>query len=113
MYKWIFIDAKIRPKDVNIYIQELMKYRGEHELLEEWNIWEPPVCPVGGKDLKDFGCPPGKDFKHILNALKKRWKESDFTMSKEDLMDILPSVMDEISLLQKNKRNKSRTPSPS
>ena len=45
MYQCLYIDSKIKPKDVRKYIEEVMRYRGESELLEEWLQWEPPVFP--------------------------------------------------------------------
>ena len=83
-------------------------------LFDQGSKWSfpPPIFPISGKDLKDYGCPPGKVFSTILDVLKNRWKESDFTMTKEDLIELLPTVVEEISLLQKNKKNKKRSPSP-
>ena len=111
MYQCLYIDAKVKPKDVWKYIEEVMKYRGEQELLKEWSNWDPPKFPVGGKDLKDSGCPPGKMYSVLLDKLKDRWKESEFTMTKDKLMMLLPEVMDEISIEKKNKVKK-RSPSP-
>ena len=70
MYQCLYIDSKLKTNDKRKYIEEVMKYRGEINLLEEWALWEPPVFPIGGKDLKDYGCPPGKTFSRILDILK-------------------------------------------
>ena len=112
MYQCLYIDTKQKQKDVRIYIEQVMKYRGETELLNKWHLWTPPIFPISGKDLKDYGCPPGKVFSTILDVLKNRWKESDFTMTKENLIELLPTVVEEISLLQKNNKNKKRSQSP-
>ena len=108
MYQCLYIDAKVKPNDVWKYIEEVMKYRGETELLQKWNNWDPPKFPVGGKDLKDNGCPPGKLYSVLLDRLKSRWKESEFTLTKEELLILLPTIMDEISLQKKN-RDKNRS----
>ena len=64
------------------------------------------------KDLKDHGCTPGKTFSIILEILKNRWKESEFTMSNENLLELLPLVIEEATLVQKNRKSKKRSPSP-
>ena len=112
MYQCLYIDAKLKSSYVRKYIAEVMKYRGEVNLLEEWVLWEPPVFPIGGKDLKEYGCAPGKTFSIVLDILKNRWKESNFTMSKENLLELLPTAMEEVSLVQKNRKIKKRSPSP-
>ena len=112
MYQCLYIDAKLKSNDVRKYIEEIMKYRGEINLLKEWVLWKPPVFPIGGKDLKDYGCTPGKTFSIILEILKNRWKESEFTMSKENLLVLLPVVIEEATLVQKNRKSKKRSPSP-
>ena len=112
MYQCLYIDSKIKPKDVRKYIEEVMRYRGERELLEEWLQWEPPVFPVTGKDLIAHDCPKGRTFSMVLDILKRHWKESDFKLSKENLLELLPDAIDEITILQKERKNKKRSPSP-
>jgi len=112
MYQCLYIDSKIKPKDVRKYIEEVMRYRGESELLEEWLQWEPPVFPVTGKDLIAHDCPKGRTFSMVLDILKRHWKESDFKLSKENLLELLPDAIDEITILQKERKNKKRSPSP-
>ena len=112
MYQCLYIDAKLKPNDVRKYVEEVMKYRGERELLEEWVQWKPPVFPIGGKDLRDYGCPPGKMYSMVLDVLKNRWKESDFTMTKDDLIQLLPSVIEEVTSLKRNKKGNKGSLSP-
>ena len=112
MYRCLYIDSKLKSNVVSKYIEEIMKCRGEMKLLEEWHLWKPPLFPVSGKDLKDYGCTPGKTFTMILDNLKNRWKESDFNMSKESLLEHLPVAIEEVSLVMKERKNKKRSPSP-
>ena len=105
LYQCLYIDSRLKPSDVRQYIEEVMKYRGETELLTEWLQWKPPLFPIGGKDLKEQGCPPGKIYSLLLDVLKNRWKESDFTMTRDELLVLLPSVMEDVMTLKKNKKS--------
>ena len=109
MYQCLYIDSKNKHKDVRKYIEEVMKYRGEKELLQEWLNWEPPIFPVSGKDLMSYNCPKGRMFTMVLDILKKHWKDSDFKLSKDSLLELLPAAIDEASLIHKNKK---RSPTP-
>ena len=111
MYQCLYIDSKIKSKDVRRYIEEVMRYRGEKELLQEWLLWEPPVFPVGGKDLMANDCPKGRIFSTVLDILKKHWKDSDFRLSKDSLLKLLPSAIEEALLIHKVRKTK-RSPSP-
>ena len=112
MYQCLYIDAKIKPKDVRKYIEEVMKYRGEKELLQEWLRWEPPIFPVTGKDLMSYGCPKGRTFSMVLDVLKRHWKESDFKLDKNKLLELIPTALDEVSRVQNETKSKKRSPSP-
>jgi hypothetical protein len=59
-----------------------------------------------GQDLKEAGCPPGKMFSFVLKNLREIWKESDFKMDREALLQDLPKVMDDIDLNKSPKRQK-------
>ncbi|KAL3985607.1 Poly A polymerase head domain family protein [Acanthocheilonema viteae] len=66
---------------------ELAKYvMVGDELINELNIWEPPTFPVGGLDLMHNDISPGSHVKLILDHLFKVWIESEWTMSKEELL---------------------------
>lgn len=48
--------------------------------------WEIPEFPVNGQDLLDKGMKPGKDLGDYLRQLRKEWKDSNFTLSREELL---------------------------
>lgn len=47
----------------------------------------PNVFPVSGKDMITMGMKPGVNMGKILEALKERWENSYFIISKEELLD--------------------------
>lgn len=54
-----------------------------------WNRvanWEVPVFPVTGQDLLDRGMKPGVELGNTLRSLRQEWKDSNFRMTKEDLL---------------------------
>jgi poly(A) polymerase len=48
--------------------------------------WSPPEFPVKGQDLIESGFNPGEEIGVILSRLEKIWVDSDFTTSKDDLL---------------------------
>jgi len=54
--------------------------------LDETLQWQRPVFPVKGADLMAHGIPPGPEMGVALAGLEKRWIESDFRLSREDLL---------------------------
>lgn len=51
--------------------------------------WQPPAFPVSGEDLMAKGFTPGKELGAALTQLKARWEASDYTASKEALLQAL------------------------
>ncbi len=49
--------------------------------------WTAPVFPVTGHDLLDLGFPSGPDLGRELKRLEDYWIASDFTSTKEDLLE--------------------------
>ena len=47
-----------------------------------------PKLPVTGKDLKGIGMSPGPEMGGLLKLLKDKWKDSYFTMNKEELLEL-------------------------
>ena len=42
--------------------------------------------PVSGKDLIAAGVEPGPEMGKILQNLRRKWQESDYKLSKDDLI---------------------------
>ncbi|PIK52820.1 putative CCA tRNA nucleotidyltransferase 1, mitochondrial [Apostichopus japonicus] len=79
-------------KNSRQYVMEVLKYRGDHQLLDRLQNWEPPRFPISGKDLLNLGVPKGKRLGYILKSLKDNWIESDYEQSKEDLLKLVPQL---------------------
>ncbi|ALN72730.1 CCA tRNA nucleotidyltransferase [Aureimonas sp. AU20] len=54
--------------------------------LAEAERFDPPEFPVSGHDLAERGIRPGPDLGRHLDALKRRWAESGFTLKREALL---------------------------
>lgn len=59
-----------------------------HSVMNIINTVGIPKFDVGGKDLIDIGFKPGPKFSNILDNLKKEWIDSDFLLSKEELLKL-------------------------
>lgn len=81
-------DTKTKDK-----ISELLRYRGEEKLLSEFLNWSPQRFPVTGYDLFARNVPKGPVFSKTLNDLRQIWKESAYTLSKEELVDRIEGVV--------------------
>ena len=46
----------------------------------------PPIFPITAKDLLARGMSEGKALGEALSALEKKWEESDYTLTKEELL---------------------------
>ena len=67
---------------------ELLYYCGNVSMAKEIEEWRIPKLPVTGKDLKLAGFPAGPGMGRLLRQLHVRWKESYFTLGKEELMTV-------------------------
>jgi len=95
-YQFLAVDSKAKVQDTRLFIDQVLKYRGNMELAKEFSTWEMPRFGVTGNHLKDAGCPPGKIMSIVLGKLKETWKDSDFEISLEELLDEIPKVLDSI-----------------
>ena len=66
---------------------ELLYYKGNNDLVQDIKEWQVPAFPVNGNDLKQYNIKPGPNFGKILNRLKESWKESYYTLSREELLE--------------------------
>lgn len=51
--------------------------------------WEAPLFPLNGDDLKAYGVKPGKLMGATLKRLEEVWEESDYALSREDLLRLV------------------------
>ena len=94
------VDSKLKLQDTKVFIDQLLRYRGDLHLATEFSIWEMPKFGVTGNHLKEAGCPPGKIMSVILHKLKETWKERNFEISLKELLDQIPVILDSIDPVQ-------------
>lgn len=66
---------------------ELLHYCGRDDLARELQEWKVPKFPLSGKDLQTIGFKPGPLLGRVLRHLQDKWKESYFTLDRDDLME--------------------------
>lgn len=76
---------------------ELAKYLGKSDVISELKTkWEseklPPKFPVNGIDVGKAGIAPGPGMKKVLTHLQQIWKDSNFLMSKDELLSRIEEV---------------------
>ncbi|XP_077992379.1 CCA tRNA nucleotidyltransferase 1, mitochondrial-like [Glandiceps talaboti] len=86
-YKDMLVMGLFKDKDTITKVTELLKYKGEAAMLEELQNWEIPKFPVSGNDLIKIGVKPSKKFGKQIDKLREVWKNSNFTATKEELLD--------------------------
>ena len=78
------------------YIEQLIKSNlvVNKSLLEEFQSWEVPKCPINGRDLTETNLVPrGKVLGTCLNTSTAIWIDSDFKMDKDHLLQVeLPKI---------------------
>jgi len=93
------------------YIEQLIKSNlvVNKSLLEEFQSWEVPKCPINGRDLTETNLVPrGKFFGVCLNKLTELWIDSDFKMDKDHLLKVeLPKIA-ENRLMQQSPTTKRK-----
>lgn len=96
-------DAVIRRKKLRFMIFDKGRAVAQQFLIfnhkncpDFQNLWtlaqhfEIPECPVSGDDLKANGYEEGKEMGQALKALKQKWIDSDFALTREELLAQLP-----------------------
>ncbi|CAI9730192.1 CCA tRNA nucleotidyltransferase 1, mitochondrial-like [Octopus vulgaris] len=85
-----------KEHNIKSYIKELLKYNGKHEVLKNFDHWDPPKFPVSGYDLLARNIPKGSLFQKIISKLKCIWKESNYSMKKDDLLDMVEQILENL-----------------
>ncbi|KAG7297902.1 hypothetical protein JYU34_018657 [Plutella xylostella] len=99
-YEKLVINASMK-KDIAVeYVREVLKYRGDEKLLDQFNKWDMPKFPIGGKELKDNGVPPGKMYGKIIARLREMWIENEYKQTSSDLVKLIPIVLEEFENLK-------------
>jgi len=96
-YQFLVVDSRAKPQDTCMFLDQVLQYRGDLDLAAQLKDWEVPRFPVTGHHLKEAGCPPGKLMAVIMTQLKDAWKQSDFEMSVEKLVERIPNILENIN----------------
>ena len=67
----------------------LAQMQGLKQLADTLVQFQPPVFPVQGRDLLDKGMASGPSVGIALDKLKAIWKDSNYKLSKQQLLDKL------------------------
>ena len=87
-----FFQNQHKEKNIVQYVLEVLKYRGDLKTYEDIESWPIPKFPISGKDLIAAGIRKDKKFGQVLNKCKEMWMESDFKMTKGELVEKLHNI---------------------
>lgn len=92
------------------FVLELLKYNGKRLIYDELLDWEMPKYPINGTILMENGY-SGRKTGAILEKLRDIWADSNFQMSREELLQqhlspVQQKVAEEESLRKKVKTKK-------
>ncbi|KOB66101.1 tRNA-nucleotidyltransferase 1, mitochondrial [Operophtera brumata] len=93
---YFLVEHREEKKDTVQYVIEVLKYKGDENLLEQFKKWQIPTFPVNGKILKDAGVSPGKMYGPIIRKMKEAWIENEYKQTADNLI-ILPSKLFEVA----------------
>lgn len=71
------------------YVTKLLQSSGQVEYADMMKTWDIPKFPVTGSDLMEMGYKQGPQLGKTLSELRSRWKDSHFSMSRSDLLQLV------------------------
>lgn len=88
------LEKAVEPRANPEHYAILMDIYGRHDDARRIRE-ELPIFPVTGKDLVNVGVAPGPELGERMNALRREWKDSAFTLTKDELLgtSIQPNYM--------------------
>jgi tRNA nucleotidyltransferase/poly(A) polymerase len=92
-YKHLITRLSGKEKYVIRRVIELFKYKGLHEMITEISEWTPPKFPLTGQDLLDKEIKRGPVFAKTLEALRTVWIDSDFKLTREELVEKIDEMV--------------------
>ena len=111
-YQWLAVDSRAKLQDTRLFVEQLLLYRGEVDLIEQFKMWEMPKFPVKGDQLKQAGCPTGRLMSVVMNKLKNLWKESNFESSTDELVQAIPGILESIDPAELDRENSKTQSGP-
>jgi hypothetical protein len=107
-YQYLLVDSTGKQEKTIEHICDLLKYKNEPNLLEEFSKWIPPALPVKGSDLVSMNIPKGPLFKLTLDEVRQVWKYSYFTLTKEELLEKVPEIFEKVKATPRKKSPKPK-----
>lgn len=95
-YQDLLLDTVGKEPKVRERILELLKYNGDQKTRLQFSEWTVPKFPVTGYDLINGKVPKGPVFTKTLTELRKLWKQSDYTATKEELLKNLDKILKDL-----------------
>ncbi|XP_076312805.1 CCA tRNA nucleotidyltransferase 1, mitochondrial [Tachypleus tridentatus] len=95
-YQALVFTTKGKLGDIQEWVCEVLKYRGEDQLLDKFRGWQVPKFPINGHMLLDKGVKGGPRFTRIMTRLREIWVDSNFEMTSDELLQQLPTVAEEV-----------------
>ncbi|XP_012273790.1 CCA tRNA nucleotidyltransferase 1, mitochondrial isoform X2 [Orussus abietinus] len=94
-YQHLTLIFKGKVQDSKTFVSEVLKYRGDVNLLNEFEKWDIPRFPINGHMLKPL-VPHGKMIGPVMTALKAIWLEHNFQIPPEKLLTFVPNIIAEL-----------------
>lgn len=94
--KDIMCDTAGKETHVKEKVCELLKYLNHRDTLNTFTSWTPQKLPVNGLELINRGVKKGPLLAKTLDALRRKWKESDYTYTNEDLLGFVEELKETI-----------------
>lgn len=99
VYQDILVSCPLKSSEqIRHHVIELLYYEGKFDLVKEIAEWKIPQFPVSGNDLKPYMIKPGPKFGKLLNRLKEMWKDSFYSLSKDELLVQVPRLVHDIAI---------------
>ncbi|KAK3931401.1 CCA tRNA nucleotidyltransferase 1, mitochondrial [Frankliniella fusca] len=102
-FQKLMLNTKFKVSDVKLWCVEVLLYNGQKELAEEIKEWEMPRLPVTGRDLK-FHVPNARQMAAVVTGLKNYWADNDYKPNAEELLALVPKILEENPLPEKKKK---------
>lgn len=96
-YKIKIIQNPSKQGVMKLYIEQLLMYKNERIILEEFEKWSPLKFPISGNMIRQHGNNDGKKIGIIIKKLIEYWADDDFKTSTEELLNLIPKVENELS----------------
>ncbi|XP_046658683.1 CCA tRNA nucleotidyltransferase 1, mitochondrial [Homalodisca vitripennis] len=95
-YNTIMLQQRAKLSSIQEWIKEMLTYKHETALLDEYAKWQIPRFPVSGRVLKDHGVPMDRNTARVINKLKEYWVDHDCALDDKQILEQVPAVLEEI-----------------